>query len=121
MGRSGWVRGTSMAERDAKQEAARRGITIDGVWAERAASYPAGRVLSPADVAGVVSFLVSDSASSISGEAITVSLGVRKPFQHDDAAAFTAYISVCRRIERFAPPVGRHHSGLGKRQRKFGA
>jgi NAD(P)-dependent dehydrogenase (short-subunit alcohol dehydrogenase family) len=71
----GWVRGTSMAERDAKQEAARRGITIDGVWAERAASYPAGRVLSPADVAGVVSFLVSDSASSISGEAITVALG----------------------------------------------
>ena len=71
----GWVRGTSMAERDAEQEAARRGTTVEAVWAERAASYPAGRVLSPADVAGVVSFLVSDSASSISGAAIPVALG----------------------------------------------
>lgn len=71
----GWVRGTSMAERDAELEAARRGITVEGVWAERAASYPAGRVLSSADVAGVVSFLVSDSASGISGAAIKVTLG----------------------------------------------
>lgn len=71
----GWVRGTSMAERDAELEATRRGVTVDAVWAERAESYPAGRVLSPADVAGVVSFLVSDSASGISGEAVTVALG----------------------------------------------
>ncbi len=71
----GWVRGTSMAERDAELEAAQRGITVEAVWAERAASYPAGRVLSPADVAGVVSFLISDSASGISGAAITVTLG----------------------------------------------
>jgi NAD(P)-dependent dehydrogenase (short-subunit alcohol dehydrogenase family) len=71
----GWVRGTSMAERDAELEAGRRGISVEAVWSERAASYPAGRVLSPADVAGVVSFLVGGSASGISGEAITVALG----------------------------------------------
>ncbi|MGN6679915.1 MAG: SDR family NAD(P)-dependent oxidoreductase [Streptosporangiaceae bacterium] len=71
----GWVRGTAMAERDAELEAARQGTTVAAVWAERAASSPAGRVLSPADVAGVVSFLVSDSASGISGEAIKVALG----------------------------------------------
>lgn len=71
----GWVRGTSMAERDAEQEATRRGISVEAVWAERAASYPAGRVLSPAEVANVVSFLISDSAAGICGEAITVALG----------------------------------------------
>src|SRR5262249_8966366 len=71
----GWVRGTAMAERDAEREAARRGITVEALWAERAASYPAGRVLAPADVAGVVSFLVSDSASGISGAAIKIALG----------------------------------------------
>jgi NAD(P)-dependent dehydrogenase (short-subunit alcohol dehydrogenase family) len=71
----GWVRGTSMAERDAELEASRRGITMDAVWAERAASYPADRVLSPADVASVVSFLASDSAAGIIGAAIPVTLG----------------------------------------------
>jgi NAD(P)-dependent dehydrogenase (short-subunit alcohol dehydrogenase family) len=71
----GWVRGTSMAERDAELEAAQRGISVETVWAERAASYPAGRVLEPGDVTGVVSFLVSDSSSGISGAAITVALG----------------------------------------------
>jgi NAD(P)-dependent dehydrogenase (short-subunit alcohol dehydrogenase family) len=71
----GWVRGTSMAERDAEQEANRRRITVEQVWAERAASYPAGRVLTPADVANVVSFLINNSASGISGAAIAVTLG----------------------------------------------
>jgi NAD(P)-dependent dehydrogenase (short-subunit alcohol dehydrogenase family) len=71
----GWVRGTSMAERDAELEAGRRGISVAAVWSERAASYPARRVLSPADVAGVVAFLAGGSASGISGEAITVALG----------------------------------------------
>ena len=73
----GWVRGTAMAERDAQLEAARRSLPVEAVWAERAASYPAGRVLSPEEVANVVSFLISQSASGISGEAITVALGGR--------------------------------------------
>jgi 3-hydroxybutyrate dehydrogenase len=71
----GWVRGTAMAERDAESEAARLGKSVETVWEEREASYPAGRVLSPSDVAGVVSFLLIESASGISGAAIAVTLG----------------------------------------------
>jgi NAD(P)-dependent dehydrogenase (short-subunit alcohol dehydrogenase family) len=71
----GWVRGTEMAERDAEQDAKRRGMSVEAVWAERAASYPAGRVLSPDEIVRVISFLASDAASGISGESITVALG----------------------------------------------
>src|SRR5262249_57828319 len=74
-GGGGWVRGTARADEEAAREPARRGITTGQVWAGRAAGYPAGRVLSPAEVAGVVSFLASDAAAGISGEAITVALG----------------------------------------------
>src|SRR5579863_3405977 len=42
----GWVR-TEMAERSAKTEAERRGITPEEVWRERAAIYPQNRVLEP--------------------------------------------------------------------------
>lgn len=70
----GWVR-TEMAERDAEQEAARKGTTVEAVWAERAASYPAGRVLEPVEIARVIGFLASDEASGINGETVTVSLG----------------------------------------------
>ena len=70
----GWVR-TEMAERSARFEAERRGITGDEVWAERASEYPPGRVASPEEIAEVIAFLVSDSASGISGETVTVALG----------------------------------------------
>ncbi len=70
----GWVR-TEMAERDAEQEANRRGLTVDAVWAERAAANPAKRVLEPEEIAEVVGFLVSNEASAVNGEAITVSSG----------------------------------------------
>jgi NAD(P)-dependent dehydrogenase (short-subunit alcohol dehydrogenase family) len=71
----GWVRGTDMAERDAEEEAARRSISVEDVWAEREASYPAGRVLTPEEVARVIVFLSGEAASGVSGEAITVALG----------------------------------------------
>ena len=45
------------------------------MWTERAASYPPGRVLTPAEVAEVIVFLCSDNASGINGEAVTVALG----------------------------------------------
>jgi NAD(P)-dependent dehydrogenase (short-subunit alcohol dehydrogenase family) len=71
----GWVRGTAMAEADAREEAKRRGVTVRQVWAERTATYPAGRLLQPDDVAKVIAFLASDEAAAVSGEALTVAIG----------------------------------------------
>ena len=70
----GWVR-TEMAERSARSEAERRGVTVEIVWSERAAIYPPNRVLEPKEVAEVIVFLCSDAAGGVSGEAITVALG----------------------------------------------
>ena len=70
----GWVR-TEMAERSARIEAERRGVTVDEVWAERDAEYPLGRVVTPEEIASTIAFLASDEASGINGEGITVALG----------------------------------------------
>jgi len=70
----GWVR-TEMADTKARQESAARGLTVEEIWAERAAGYPAERVLTPAEVADVIVFLASEQASGINGEALTVALG----------------------------------------------
>lgn len=70
----GWVR-TAMAERSASETAERRGITVEEVWAERAAEYPAGRVVTAEEVAATIVFLASEEASGINGEAFTVALG----------------------------------------------
>jgi NAD(P)-dependent dehydrogenase (short-subunit alcohol dehydrogenase family) len=70
----GWVR-TPMAEASAEAEAEQRDISPDEVWAERAAIYPAGRVVTPEEVAEVIAFLASEESSGVNGEAITVALG----------------------------------------------
>ena len=70
----GWVR-TEMAERSALQESKNRGITTEQVWEERAALYPAGRVVTPEEVAEAIAFLASEESSGINGEAIRVALG----------------------------------------------
>jgi NAD(P)-dependent dehydrogenase (short-subunit alcohol dehydrogenase family) len=66
---------TAMAERSAKTDAERRGISVEQVWRERAAIYPQNRVLDPREVAQVIAFPCSDSAGAVNGEAITVALG----------------------------------------------
>lgn len=70
----GWVR-TEMAERSALQESKDRNISTDQVWQERAALYPAGRVVTPQEVAEAIAFLASEESSGINGEAIRVALG----------------------------------------------
>jgi NAD(P)-dependent dehydrogenase (short-subunit alcohol dehydrogenase family) len=70
----GWVR-TEMADRSAAREAERRGMTIEEVWAERGAAYPAGRVVTPEEIATAIAFLASDEASGVNGETLTVALG----------------------------------------------
>ena len=70
----GWVR-TAMAERSAKTEAERRGVTVEQVWRERAAIYPQNRVLEPREVAEMIAFLCSEAAGGVNGEAITMALG----------------------------------------------
>jgi NAD(P)-dependent dehydrogenase (short-subunit alcohol dehydrogenase family) len=70
----GWVR-TEMAERSARTEAERRGISVADVWRERGALYPQNRVLEPREVAEVIVFLCGEAAGGVNGEAITVALG----------------------------------------------
>ena len=70
----GWVQ-TEMAERSACQEAKGRGISSEMVWEERAALYPAGRVVTPQEVAEMIAFFASDESSGVSGESIRVALG----------------------------------------------
>ncbi|MEJ2383310.1 MAG: SDR family oxidoreductase [Xanthomonadales bacterium] len=61
----------------ARAEAARRGIGVDEVWAERAALYRPNRVATPQEVAETIAFLATEEASGVSGQAIRVSLGAQ--------------------------------------------
>jgi len=70
----GWVR-TSMSEASARTEAKKRRITLKKVWEERAALSPAGRIVTPREVAEVIAFLASEESGGVNGEAITVALG----------------------------------------------
>jgi len=70
----GWVK-TEMAERSARAEASARGVSAEQIWEERDALYPAGRVVTPAEVAEMIAFLASEESSGVSGESIRVALG----------------------------------------------
>ncbi len=69
-----WVR-TMMAERDAEKQARRRSISVEEVWAERAAENPRGRLVTLEEVTAVVAFLASPASSGLNGQAITISGG----------------------------------------------
>lgn len=70
----GWVR-TAMADRYAEVEARERGCTIEDIWKERGALYPAKRCATPEEVAATILFLASEESSGVSGEQIRVALG----------------------------------------------
>lgn len=69
-----WVR-TEMAERDAEQEAGRRELSVEALWAERAAANPSGRLVTLEEVTATIAFLAGPASSGINGQAITVSAG----------------------------------------------
>lgn len=70
----GWVR-TEMAERSALAEADATGEDVQQVWQRRAASYPAGRLVTEGDVACAIAFLASDEAGGVNGQALAVTGG----------------------------------------------
>ena len=58
-----------------KSSSSQKGTTPEEIWKERAALYPAKRVLMPEEVAHTILFLASEESSGVSGEAIRVSGG----------------------------------------------
>ncbi|MDX6552436.1 MAG: hypothetical protein QOH74_924 [Gaiellales bacterium] len=70
----GWVR-TEMAERSVAAQAKQRGVDPEELWKEKAASYPAGRVVTMNEVAEAIAFLAGDGASGINSEEVIVALG----------------------------------------------
>jgi len=48
---------------------------VEEIWNERSGLYPAGRVVTPREVAEMIAFLASEESSGVSGQAITVALG----------------------------------------------
>jgi NAD(P)-dependent dehydrogenase (short-subunit alcohol dehydrogenase family) len=67
---------TGMQSREVEWEAKLRGISAEQVIRDYVAATPLGRLETPEDVAGVVVFLCSDSASFMTGQGVNVTGGV---------------------------------------------
>lgn len=67
---------TGMQSREVAWEAELRGMTPEAVIQDYVGQTPLGRLEEPEDVAGVVAFLVSDSARFMTGQGINVTGGV---------------------------------------------
>lgn len=70
----GWTK-TQMADDLVRQTADSQGISFERAWDEAVAAYPARRAVDPREIADTITFLASDSATGINGEAITIALG----------------------------------------------
>lgn len=70
----GWMWGPNV-EVYCAIEAHRRGITADAVRAEIASGIPLGRVPTDAECAGAVTFMLSDLAAAVTGQALDVNGG----------------------------------------------
>lgn len=67
---------TGMQSREIEWEAKLRGMTPQAVFDDYVSQTPLGRIETPEDVAGVVTFLCSDAARFMTGQGINVTGGV---------------------------------------------
>jgi len=67
---------TPMQEKVLEEVAAIRGVTYDQLAAARVATVPLARTSTPDECAGLVSFLLSDGAAYMTGQAINFSGGL---------------------------------------------
>jgi NAD(P)-dependent dehydrogenase (short-subunit alcohol dehydrogenase family) len=61
-----------------EQAAARRGVPVEQVLAERAAESPLGRLVTPAEVAWAVAVLLAPEADALHGSTLALDVGARK-------------------------------------------
>lgn len=60
------------------EAAARRGVPVEQVLAERAAESPLGRLVTPAEVAWTVAMLLAPEADALHGSTLALDVGARK-------------------------------------------
>jgi NAD(P)-dependent dehydrogenase (short-subunit alcohol dehydrogenase family) len=61
-----------------QQTAAKRGVPVDEVLAERAAESPLGRLVTPAEVAWAVATLLAPEAGALDGSTLSLDVGARR-------------------------------------------